>query len=80
MYEAIKAKGLKTIEECFDMIETDLSSVHAAGDSFTAVDAFVFVFLALGSTIWDNQHGEVSEVFKAGCEPGEASVPGGCGR
>ena len=49
VYEAIKAKCLKTIEECFDMIETDLSSVHAVGDSFTAVDAFLYVFWRWGA-------------------------------
>jgi glutathione S-transferase len=49
MYEAIRAKGLETVEECFDMIERGLSSVNAVGDSFTAVDAFLFVFWRWGA-------------------------------
>ena len=48
-HESIKAKSRKTIEECFDMIEQDLSSVHAVGDSLTAVDAFLYVFYRWGT-------------------------------
>ena len=50
-YESIRAKSLKTVRECFDMIEQDLSGVHAVGDSFTAVDAFLYVFYRWGASL-----------------------------
>jgi glutathione S-transferase len=50
-YESIKAKSLKTVEECFDMIERSLSSFHAVGDSFTAADAFLYVFFRWGASL-----------------------------
>ena len=50
-YESIRAKSRKTVKECFDMIEQDLTSVHAVGDSFTAVDAFLYVFYRWGASL-----------------------------
>lgn len=49
LYDAIKAKGWKNVEDCFEKIESDLSGVHAVGDSFTAVDIFLYVFYRWGS-------------------------------
>ncbi|KIX05265.1 uncharacterized protein Z518_06137 [Rhinocladiella mackenziei CBS 650.93] len=43
-YNSIKEKSVKTIAECFNHIEQNLSGVHAVGDDFTAVDAFLLVF------------------------------------
>ncbi|ERF75042.1 hypothetical protein EPUS_04824 [Endocarpon pusillum Z07020] len=51
-HELIRAKSLKTIRECYDKIDQDLSSVHAVGDSFTAVDAYLYVFYR-----WGEHHG-----------------------
>lgn len=48
-YASLKAKGLKSVQECFDMIESDLVSVHAVGSGFTAVDAFLYVFYCWGA-------------------------------
>lgn len=50
-YVSIKAKSTKTVTECFDKIEEDLSSNHAVGDSFTAVDAFLYVFYRWGASV-----------------------------
>ena len=50
-FTSIKARSLKTVEECFDMIELDLSSAHAVGGSFTAVDAFLYVFYRWGASL-----------------------------
>jgi glutathione S-transferase len=50
-YESIRSKSLKTVEECFDMIEQGLSSAHAVGDSITAVDAFLYVFFRWGASL-----------------------------
>lgn len=43
-FPRIKAKGLKTAEDCFDSIEQKLTGVHAVGDEFTVVDIFLLVF------------------------------------
>jgi glutathione S-transferase len=48
VFGGIKEKGRKTVEECFEKIEGDLRGLHADGDSFTAVDAFLFVFWRWG--------------------------------
>lgn len=44
LYGAVKAKGWKNIQDCFEKIESDLSGLHAVGDDFTAVDVFLYVF------------------------------------
>lgn len=44
LYDAIKAKGWKNVEECFEKIESELSGLHAVGDVFTAVDVFLYIF------------------------------------
>jgi glutathione S-transferase len=44
LYDAIKAKGWKNVEDCFEKIESQLSGLHAVGDDFTAVDVFLYVF------------------------------------
>ncbi|KEF56655.1 uncharacterized protein A1O9_06844 [Exophiala aquamarina CBS 119918] len=49
LYDAIKAKGWKNVEDCFEKIESDLSGVHAVGDSFTAVDILLYVFWCWGN-------------------------------
>jgi glutathione S-transferase len=49
MYPTIQAKGKKSVEECFDVIENDLKGLHAVGDDFTAVDAFLYVFWRWGA-------------------------------
>ncbi|MCJ1448618.1 MAG: hypothetical protein MMC23_009135 [Stictis urceolatum] len=48
-HAAVRAKGREKVEECFEAIEQKLSSVHAVGDSFTAVDAYLFVFYRWGN-------------------------------
>lgn len=47
-YASIKAKALLTVQECFTTIDQDLSSVYAVGSSFTAVDAYLYVFYRWG--------------------------------
>jgi glutathione S-transferase len=48
-YDAIKAKGRKTIEESFGYIEEKLQGPHAVGNAFTAVDAFLLVMYRWGN-------------------------------
>ncbi|PMD64824.1 uncharacterized protein K444DRAFT_608502 [Hyaloscypha bicolor E] len=48
-YNAIKAKGRKTIEESLEFIEEKLKGSHAVGDTFTAVDAFLLVIYRWGN-------------------------------
>lgn len=47
-YAAIQAKGWKTAQECFEMIEAGLKGVHAVGENFTVVDPYLFVFYRWG--------------------------------
>jgi len=51
-YDALRAKGRKTVEECFEFIEDKLKGTHAVGDAFTAVDAFLLV-----NYRWGNEAG-----------------------
>lgn len=51
LHPSITAKGRKTIDEYFAMIEPKLKNAHAVGDSFTAVDAFLLVFYRWGNVI-----------------------------
>jgi glutathione S-transferase len=48
-YAAIKAKGRKTVEESFGYIEENLQGIHAVGDAFTAVDAYLLVMYRWGN-------------------------------
>jgi len=50
-FESIKAKGRKTISECFEMIERRISGPYSTGDGFTAVDPFLLVFYRWGNGI-----------------------------
>ena len=50
-FEGIKAKARKTISECFEVIESRLSSAYSTGDGFTAVDPFLLVFYRWGNGI-----------------------------
>jgi glutathione S-transferase len=49
VYDVIKAKGRKTVEESLAFIEEKLKGTHAVGDAFTAVDAFLLVIYRWGS-------------------------------
>jgi glutathione S-transferase len=48
--EALKAKGRHIIRDCYATIESRLrdGQVHAVGEAFTAVDAYLFVFFGWG--------------------------------
>jgi glutathione S-transferase len=48
MYDAIRAKSRKTIEECYRMIEEKLEGPHAVGGRFTAVDMYLYIFYRWG--------------------------------
>lgn len=45
---SIEKKGLKNVQNCFDMIEAKLNGVYAVGGAFTAVDPYLFVFYRWG--------------------------------
>ncbi|KAJ5819825.1 glutathione S-transferase GST-6.0 [Penicillium riverlandense] len=49
--EALKGKGRDIIKDCYATIESRLKDgqIHAVGDAFTAVDAYLFVFFRWGS-------------------------------
>ncbi len=52
LHPAITAKGRKTVEECFAMIEGKLKGrAHAVGQGFTGVDAFLVVLYRWGNRI-----------------------------
>lgn len=51
IFESIKAKGRKTISECFEVIESRLAGPYSTGDGFTAVDPFLLVFYRWGNGI-----------------------------
>jgi glutathione S-transferase len=48
-YDAIRAKGRETIDKSFEFIEEKLKGIHAVGDTFTAVDAYLLVIYRWGS-------------------------------
>lgn len=52
MYDAIRAKSRKTIEDCYRMIEERLEGPHAVGGRFTAVDAYLYVFYRWGTNVF----------------------------
>jgi len=49
-FDKIKANGLKCIKDCFASIEGKLKGIHAVGEKFTAVDAYLLVFYRWGNT------------------------------
>lgn len=49
--EGVKDKALETISGAFQYIEDRLNGFHAVGDSFTAVDPFLYVFYRWGKII-----------------------------
>lgn len=50
-HASIKAKSLKNVQDCFATIDSDLKSDHAVGNSFTAADAYLYVFYRWGVTL-----------------------------
>jgi glutathione S-transferase len=50
-HPSIKAKSRKTVEECFDKIELDISGTYALGGGFTVVDPFLYVFYRWGASL-----------------------------
>ncbi len=50
-FKSIKAKSRKTISECFEVIESRLSSQYSIGDGFTSVDPYLLVFYRWGNGI-----------------------------
>lgn len=46
MFESIRAKGRKTVSECFDLIETRLSGPYSTGDAFSSVIHFCLFSIA----------------------------------
>ncbi|KAI9644058.1 hypothetical protein NHQ30_007410 [Ciborinia camelliae] len=46
--EGIEKKGLRNVQNCFDMIERRLNGIYAVGNAFTAVDSYLFVFYRWG--------------------------------
>jgi len=48
MHNAIQKKGLASVQECFEVVETGLQGIHAVGDSFTVVDPYLYVFYRWG--------------------------------
>ncbi|KAL5346224.1 hypothetical protein V496_05451 [Pseudogymnoascus sp. VKM F-4515 (FW-2607)] len=57
-YASIKAKALLTVQECFTTIDQDLSSGYAVGSSFTAVDAYLYVFYRWGTSVGIDMKGK----------------------
>lgn len=49
LYDAVREKGRETISQCFDQIDEKLHGRYAVGDSFTAVDPYLFVFYRWGN-------------------------------
>jgi glutathione S-transferase len=49
-FEAVRARSRQTIKECYEKIDTDLAGREfALGESFTAIDAYLFVFYRWGN-------------------------------
>jgi glutathione S-transferase len=46
--DKIRAKGRKSVEQCFDHIENTLTGIHAVGNGSGAVDIFLYVFWRWG--------------------------------
>lgn len=52
--EAVKIKARERVTECFQHIEGKLQGLHAVGNSFTAVDPFLYVFYRWGTMIGED--------------------------
>lgn len=50
-YPGISKKALQTIKDCFAMIESKIVGPYAIGASFTALDAYLYVFYRWGHLI-----------------------------
>jgi glutathione S-transferase len=48
-HDAIRTNGRETIDKFFEFIEEKLKGIHAVGDTFTAVDAYLLVIYKWGS-------------------------------
>ena len=57
-YASIKDKSRLTVEEGFTTIDQDLSSEHAVGSDFTAVDAYLYVFYRWGASMGIDMKGK----------------------
>lgn len=51
IFENIRTKARRTIDDCFDAIDKRLSGAYSTGQNFTAVDAFLLVFYRWGNGI-----------------------------
>jgi glutathione S-transferase len=51
LFEDLKQHASITIRECFNHIESQISSVYSVGTAFTAVDAFLLVFWRWGTLV-----------------------------
>ncbi|KAJ5770678.1 glutathione S-transferase GST-6.0 [Penicillium nucicola] len=50
-FDSLKQKGRELVRECFESIEKKLVGVHAVGERFTAVDAYLLVFYRWGGEV-----------------------------
>jgi glutathione S-transferase len=52
LYDVVKAEGRKCAKECFEFIEGKLEGkAYAVGDSFSLVDAYIYVFYRWGNML-----------------------------
>lgn len=51
LHDVLKEKARETIKDCYIQIEQKLQGIHAVGDNFTAVDAFLYPIYR-----WGNWH------------------------
>ncbi|KAH7081132.1 glutathione S-transferase [Paraphoma chrysanthemicola] len=52
VYDAVKDRGRECVQECFQYIEEKLEGiVHAVGETFTLVDAYLYVFFRWGNSM-----------------------------
>jgi glutathione S-transferase len=52
MYDTVRANGRKCVAGCFESIDEMLEGkMHAVGDEFTAVDAYLYVFWRWGNML-----------------------------
>ncbi|PGH15241.1 hypothetical protein AJ80_05594 [Polytolypa hystricis UAMH7299] len=47
-FDAVRADGKKTVQECYSDIDKKLTGLYAVGENFTAVDAYLLVFYLWG--------------------------------
>jgi glutathione S-transferase len=50
-FDSIRARGRRTILECFELIESKVTSPYSTGGGFTAVDPYLLVFYRWGNGI-----------------------------